>query len=272
MLYFGMHSGGAFRTVAEEIYIELSKGKYIQAIFSKPADVLSHRFNKSLLICAHDFPGHFDGTENIFSTLQDLFLEQRHAAIRFNWRGYGKSDGNTHEFSLLQAKSDLEIVLKWAEAQGFTHTTIVTEGLGLYFIGLEPFPKSVKNLVFLWPAFDSKELLQRYFRIEEHKQELDKKGFYNFKGVSIGKNLIDELLAIDPQKYAKSIKLPTLAFHGKEDKIVPISNLKIMRDHLGSKRIDITTFDDGTHGLPLQNHRKAVATHILHFIERFSLK
>lgn len=258
--------------MAEEIYIELPEEKYIQAIFSKPADALSHRFNKSLIVCVHDFPGNFDGTENVFLNLQDLFLQHRHALLRFNFRGCGKSDGQAFEFSLQQAKADLQTVIKWAENQGYEHITLITEGLSALFIGMDSLQKSVKNIVFLWPSLNSHDVLQRYFKISDHSEDLENVGFFKFKDTSIGKIFVDDISELDTIKYAKNLKLPTLAFHGKEDKISPISNLNVIREHLGAKRIDITTFDDGTHGLPLPNHRKAIATHTLHFIERFSLK
>lgn len=258
--------------MAEEIFIETPDKTYIRAVFSRPADVLAHRFNKSLIIALHDFPGNCDGAEGIFLHLQELFHEKRHAMLRFDFHGCGKSDGQSVDFTLSTANKDLQTILKWADLQGYQHITLLAEGLAPLLLDYESLPKSVKTIVLLWPALDPQEYAERYFKAKAHEAQITAQGYFNFKNTSIGKKFITAIQELDPLRIARQIKLPTLAFHGKEDQIVPISCLNVVRDHLGARRIDITTFDDGTHGLPLPNHREAIAQHILHFIEKFSLK
>lgn len=258
--------------MAQEIFIELPDDKFIHAIFAKPSDVLANKFSKSLIIAIHSFPGSMSGAENVFEDLETRMIDGRHAMLRFDFRNCGKSDGQSSDFSLVQAAQDIKTIILWAQNQGYEKITLLTEGLAAMFIAHEPLPPCVKTLVMLWPVADTREMLERYFKIDDNLPKLTAQGFYNHKNMSIGKEFIDNMQALDPLRRLKRLTLPTLVFHGKEDMTVPIANLTLIREHLGANRIDITTFDDGTHGLPLPNHRKAIATHILHFIERFSLK
>ena len=64
--------------------------------------------------------------------------------------------------------------------------------------------------------------------------------------------------------------MPTLILQGVRDEITPIETLDLARGHIRSKRLEITTFHDGEHGLHKLNHRKSMFFHITQFIEKFA--
>lgn len=58
--------------------------------------------------------------------------------------------------------------------------------------------------------------------------------------------------------------------HGAQDKVSPIEQLDMFRACAGHRRVEITSFQDGTHGLPQENHRKSMFFHIRQFIEKYT--
>ena len=85
----------------------------------------------------------------------------------------------------------------------------------------------------------------------------------------IGISLIEQLDSTTVESQLQSLDKPILIMHGSLDKRSPIEQLEMVREHVKSPRIEITSFQDGEHGLHQNNHRKPMHFHIDQFIEKY---
>ena len=101
-------------------------------------------------------------------------------------------------------------------------------------------------------------------------KRIETKAILNMKGNRIGIQLLKDLKKTNLIYALNEVFMPTLIMHGAQDKTIPVEQLDIAREHMRSKRIEITTFHDGKEGLQQLNHRKALFHHVMEFIEKYA--
>ena len=94
-------------------------------------------------------------------------------------------------------------------------------------------------------------------------------GYITMDDQRIGLPFLKELAKTDIIYALKETYMPTLIMQGAKDDITPASQLDFARTYIPSKRIEITTFQDGGHGLEQLNHRKMMFYHTMQFMEKF---
>ena len=177
---------------------------------------------------------------------------------------------DTSNFTLKSAKSDLEVIYSWGKSQGYEQFGFITEGLGAVFAFMN-LPEELVFSILFWPAFNLQHLVEEQFKASENGLQLEEKGFLNYGGIQIGKTFLDELKEADIREYLKLITAPALVFHGERDQIIEPLHLEVLRqDLINSRRVDITVFQDGTHGLENENHRETCLHLATEFIAKYT--
>ena len=255
--------------MAEEIRITAGHDHQIDARFAKPTETSSDNRERLLVIMVHGFPGHKEGHEALYPDLQMQLTAKGFHSLSFDFRGCGASDGEHEDFSFSRAKEDFSYVTEWAEKLGYERFMVVAEGLGaalaLKYMGMQ-----AACFVLLWPMLDLPGIAGSLFEADEIEEEWRKAGYKIIHDHRIGVKLLDEMKAANLTDTIKALGKPVLTMHGAQDSISPISQLDMLRASAGVRRIEITSFHDGTHGLPQKNHRKTMMFHIFQFLEKYA--
>lgn len=221
---------------------------------------------KTMIVMVHDFPGDKDGNYNLFRHLEHtLYLKGLHT-LRFDFMGCGASDGPPETFSLKSAYDDLNRVVAWCREEGYERFIFIGEGLGaaIACLGVD---HDTRAMVLISSQVDLKGLAQKY---KAHSRRPDGEKFVLFGDYKVGDTLLNQLEKQDIVPFLDSIFCPMLIMHGEKDQIAPVENLDLFRKHLSSRRIEITTFEDGDNSLQGENHRKFLFFHIMQFIEKYA--
>lgn len=255
--------------MAEEIFIgEPGKGA-VSALFSMPDECLLEKFEETLIIMAHGFPGRRNGHNDLFGDLEGLMVESGFRTLRFNFRGCGEKDPPDSLFSFETARKDFQNIHHWARENGYKRLGYIAEGLGASFC-LMNMTDSVKFLIFAWPALNLKLHAREYFQSDTIKDALVTRDFSDYRGVKISRHFLDYMENCDITSILEASRVPALIMHGEQDQTIPISHLELVRQHMNGPRIEITTFEDGNHGLTKLSHRKMMFYHISQFVEKYA--
>ncbi|MCD8526139.1 MAG: alpha/beta hydrolase [Alphaproteobacteria bacterium] len=242
-------------------------GQEIAAIIRRNTNPDAPDTRKTLVLMSHSFPGHKSSNNDFFGDVEHMLTARGHDTLRFDYRGCGESDGKEENYSIDQACEDYQSVLDWCRRDGYSQFIVIGEGLGATIaamnIGLD-----IKAFLMLWPVLEPKIYFRDY--IAKGEMDPDGKPFALLDSHRIGTDFIKQVKDLDLIQYLKEIYCPTLIMHGSEDEIVPAAHLDLARGFIPARRIEITVFHDGTHGLPNLSHRKAMLYHIQQFVQKYA--
>lgn len=253
--------------MSKKIMIPGMGGHEIAASMKRSTDPDAPDTRKTLVLMSHSFPGHKSSNNDFYGDLEHSLSTHGHDTLRFDYRGCGESDGKEENFTIAQACEDYQSVLHWCRREGYSHFIMVGEGLGATITAMN-MGLDVKALVMLWPVLDPKIYFRQY--ISKAEMSPDGKTFARIDSHHIGVDFINEIKNLDILYALKEVFCPTLIMHGAEDEIVPPVQLELARGFIPARRIEITVFHDGTHGLPLLSHRKAMLYHIQQFVQKYA--
>lgn len=217
----------------------------------------------------HGFPSVECGRHSLFLETEDYLNRIGIDTLRFDFSHCGKSDGHVRDFKLSTARHDFRAIIMWAHKKGYDDFGVVAEGLGAT-IALVNSASPVRFFILAWPVLNLRLLMEEHYKVVEQKELLEREGHILCENQKIGRKLLDEMIALKIEPHLGMISAPTLVLHGVLDDKISIAHLDIARENLASKRLDITAFQDGGHGLEDERHRKACQTHIRHFLERYA--
>jgi pimeloyl-ACP methyl ester carboxylesterase len=235
--------------------------KYISGLHAAPIDKAVAELSKRLVIMMHGFPGAYkQGHNDFFGDLELLFTHAGLHSFRFDFRGCGSSEGLQEEFCLQTADEDVAAVLDWAEKQGFEELILVGEGIGAIPL-LKNLTPQVKVGFLFWPVLDGKAFL-------EHTQieSTDK----NHSNNSIGQTFINDMKELDLKEILSNLNAPLLVQYPANDEKIGPEHMDVLRNHASStRRLDLTGYEDGVHGLPDERHRKMISFHLGQFLSKY---
>lgn len=244
-------------------------GDIIRGFHQEPFSVSSSSKEPVVMIFCHGFPSSdMDNHDQLFLKLQNTCAQLGIHSVRFDFRGCGTSDVAQEDFTLHSAMEDLDVIANWTEQQKFPRIMITTEGLG-FAPALISLSEVAEAGVFFWPVFDPHEYAVRNMNAEAHKDRFSEGGYFESDHGNIGIPLVKELYEIDLVPVMNQVKFPCLIQHGVEDDVIPIDGIDMAKAHFRNRRIEITTYQDGKHGLMKENHRKYVMYHYEQFIEKY---
>ncbi|MFN3699948.1 MAG: alpha/beta hydrolase [Alphaproteobacteria bacterium] len=254
---------------AEKIQIDAGGDQSITAHYAVPTELYTSRLDETLIIMLQSFPSTPLQHDKLYLTIEFLMVDKGYHTLRFDYRGCGESDGKPQDFSIGSACEDFQTIMHWAKSKGYKRFFFVGEGLGAT-IALMNMDINVKGLILLWPALDLNLFRKAALNIDTCTEDETQKGYITLDdGQIIGVSLIHDLKKIDIAYALKQVFVPTIILHGARDKKIPIEQLDLARQYLLAKRVEITTFHDGEHGLTKENHRQSMLFQIQQFINRY---
>lgn len=252
----------------KNVQILAGEDTYIQAIHSRPDENSSAEWDSLLVLMVHDFPGDKNSKKSLFHDLEFILRDKGYHSLRFDFRGCGDSGGKEEDFTLETACEDFQTVVGWAKDAGYKRFILVSEGLGSGIALLNMHPGVICTIM-LWPKIDFPLIAQTAYKADNADD--GGAGHIVMDGHRIGTAFIDELCITNIREFLEKAECPVLALHGVIDEISPVNQLDLLRECAGNlRRLEITSFEDGTHGLPQLNHRKVMYFHIVQFIEKYT--
>ena len=246
--------------VPEDIFIETPSGEAISVLVNKPVEATVDGHDKTLILMIHGFPGHKYSHNDFFGGLERELAESGFHIARFDFRGCGASDGRSEDFSLASASQDIKTMHLWAKEQGYERFAYVAEGLGAS-LALLNMPENLAFMILAWPVLDP-------CGFEEQKTEYE----LSDSVMKVSRKLVESLKNTDMAKALNNIDAPVLIMHGAKDEQVPVEQLEFVRKHFQGPRAEITTFEDGGHGLAELPHRRMIFHHTRAFAGRYYAK
>lgn len=266
-------------TIGEAVRIPVPQDGYLDALYEPPLPPTPEEIDKnggkaprrmSCLIFLHDFPTHdtYDQSE-LTSHISSLMSPHGFASLRFHFRGCGKSTGEESDFSLNRGLSDLRKAMDWLRNKHkFSQFILIAEGLSAQ-LALQAFmPNLVTAIVFLWPNIIPLASQLSFLKGAHQDHDTQKTGFLEKGGHKYSASLINEINILNIKPLLETITCPTLVQHGRDDKITPIGQIDILRDHMIRSRMELGLFEKGDHGLTDPGMQQAMLTNIEHFLKK----
>jgi uncharacterized protein len=255
--------------MVESIRIPAGEDEWLDSLFQTLEDSDLEISDRILVIMIHDYPGgHKSSNNDLYGDLEHFLEQDKFDTLRFDFRGCGESDGQSENFTFQTARQDLQAILLWARKAGYKSCVFMAEGFGNCIAMMEQH-EDLRAFIMLWPMLDPKgSWLKSY--MEKVPDESSEEGFVVVGEDRVGKLFLRQLHECDMAKYIAKIDVPVLIQHGSRDENTPIEQLNILRSHIqSSRRVDITSYESGGHGLRQLNERETMFRHIRHFLKHY---
>lgn len=201
-------------------------------------------------ILLHGFTGHRSESHFIFTKQARHLAGHGVAALRFDFRGSGESEGDFSEMTVQGEISDAAAALDFLSAQPeIDAARLGVLGLSLggcvaaCLAGRDP---RVKALA-LWSAPAQLRKLLEKGAAEAGQPAASLAGGYDVGGLLIGPGLIQDLLTLQPLEEVAAFSGPTLVVQGTHDESVALENAHAYTQALsGEKRLVVVEGADHT--------------------------
>lgn len=254
----------------KEVFIETSTSEVIAGNIFETEPTISEHTKNYIILMVHGYPENDCSEQSYFKQISQMLIKREMPHIRFDFRHCGQSGGTSSKFTLRSARDDITTVVNWARTKGYKKFGIIAEGLGAG-ISLLNYPSHFSFNIFSWPVFDFRHVVMQNFDLLNQKKFLEDNGYLMYEDFKVGKFLLEEMLEVRLDRFMQKINAPTLILHGAKDAKFPITQLDLVREHFGSRRVDLTSFEDGQTYLPDERHRKACLVHIGHFLDKYAV-
>ncbi|QJD87150.1 alpha/beta hydrolase family protein [Cohnella herbarum] len=175
-------------------------------------------------------PGFADtavGPHNMHVQLADRLARAGYAVVRFDYRGLGESDGDFAKFTLSRGLEDAASVLELLCRQDEVDPGkigIVGFSLGGTFAAeIAATNSGVRAVSLLAPVAYPSKVFPAFFQ-SRHWDQLERTGWMDWLGWSVGRPFIESLREMDPLAAMERVASAVLAIHGTNDIEVPIEN------------------------------------------------
>jgi len=248
-----------------EVSFKNNKGQVLKADLHLPKE----KTDKAVIVC-HGFTGHKD--KNFMKAACEDFAEAGFAALRFDFRGNGQSEGKFIESYYSNEVSDLKSAVDFIIEKGYK--TIGTMGHskgGAVVILHSSQDDRVKAVVSVAPVGYPPKMKQRMLT----KDEIEKleKGetvtkMRNGVEVSYNKEYIEDLEKQDTLDAAKKFKGALLVVHGESDTTISVQEgIDVYNAAQEPKQMIIIKGAD--HGFIDPGHQKAMVTHAVKWMQQW---
>lgn len=240
----------------KKISIARGDSVVVHALLKKPEADVAVR-GAPLVVFVHGFPKIAGDAHKLFEQAGNMLQASGFANITFDYAECDEDDFDPHALTFDSIQQDFEAIFQWARNNHYSRLAFIAEGLGAAFV-YKLMPAQTALNILCWPALHIDHVL------ETHKSlDLNDESAFPF-GPSLNSSL--ENFNLKPLLREPGSP-PVLILHGEDDTVFPADiHLEYARKHLMSRRIDITTFEQGTHGLTEGAHQAACLQHILNFI------
>jgi hypothetical protein len=246
----------------EENVIFENQGQKISGVLHTP-----EKETKSAIVFCHGFTGDKNESGNKFIKAARKLCENGFAALRFDFRGSGASDGKFVDMTNAGEADDLHAAIDFVQGLGYEKIGVVGLSLGGAVCVLANDPR-VRSMVLWAPALVLKEVFFRENRISQQMvDEALTKGYVKYIEKStgaefeLGKTFIQEVKTLDTFNAMKKISCPLLIIHGNADDIVDYRySEKFIRFASGQKQLKIISEADHSFAIPQHEQQLIEAT------------
>lgn len=220
---------------------------------------------------AHGGPGGDKrGPLGLFDVLADkLESDLGLSSLRFDFRGFGESDGTPLDLTLRSRAEELGAVVEWAKNRGYRRLSLIAESLGAS-VALRAERPEFNALVFLWPAVVLAETDLRAYFAPGKERELEENGFILDGKTPVSAEFVRECRELDLVPSLDRIVAPTLIVHGDADSCVPVAQAVVAHERLrGPKRLVVVP--GGGHSLGRFAERAVVTDEVLAWLRANAL-
>ena len=214
------------KALSDTTYLEGSVGR-LYTIIDRP-DGTGHKV--PLVIICHGFSGNCRSP--FMAALSEGIVSQGMAALRFDFNGHGRSDGEFKDMTVLNEIDDLKKVIDWAERQSWVKgISLVGHSQGGVVVSMvsgELGDKVIKAEVLLAAAAVLRDDALRGNTMGAIYNPWDFKGDYielphspEAGPLLLGKNYIETALRLPIYETAANYEGPALIVQGTHDQIVP---------------------------------------------------
>jgi len=245
--------------------------KRINNQFGEEIDVLveGNESSNITIVFVHGFGTDKNEGHNLFADLA-LDLKKDFRLVRFDFTGYGESDGKQEDVNYEKQTRDLKAVLNWVEEESKGDINIIAHSMGTFVVSMLS-PDNIEKTVFsAIPNADTNylaDVLQKKIRSKEGGV-VDETGIsiyprYSGEVQKVGARFWEVLRAFNTAKafsqYAKKTKL--IIIHPLQDNVVGDKYLEPYKEIPEARYIEVK----GDHNYSKREDREKV----LHIIEEF---
>jgi pimeloyl-ACP methyl ester carboxylesterase len=224
--------------------------------------------SKALVIMAHGGPGgDKHGPLGLFDVLAGKLEEELGlSSLRFDFMGYGESDGTPLDMTIRSRAEELGCVVDWAREQGYGKLALVVESLGAS-VALKAERPEIDVLVFLWPAVVLSDTDLKAYSSPEREAELAERGHLLEGNIPICAEFVRECRETDLVPALDRIRVPTLIVHGDADPCVPVTQAKTAYERVRAPK-KLVIVPGGGHSLGRRAERTVVLDDTLDWLKQ----
>lgn len=239
--------------------------------FNERLDVLveGNKTSEVTIVMAHGLGVDKHETANMFDDIA-YALAPTYRVVRFDFSGFGKSEGRTEDFDYRKHAGDLEAILEYVKRTYGGRIYILAQSMGCFITALLN-PQGISKTIFTGiPNTDTSYIIERFSKRFSSKPG----GLVNYEGISLvprstgkiqrfGPSFWKTLREFDPlrsvSEFAKRTQL--LIIHPKQDDVVGTEHLEGYSHipHISVQRIN------GDHSFKKPEDRSVLVEHIKTF-------
>jgi len=243
------------------ILIESENARAVVASYRAPPR--GQRLNNApLVIMPYGLQKTHEHTPAFFSNISEKLEDLGLTSLLYDYHEQQQETPTEQKLCCKKVTGDLNTLFIWARENNFNEVAFITEGLGapLLFINL---PKNAVFTILLWPVLSLQEFAKNQTVASQANTDIPDE-------LCLSKKFFEEMKKHNLRTALKNVHTPTLILQGQKDNIIPPIHLEEARAHLMAPRLDITTFEDGQHGLAFPKHKKACLQHISNFVKKYA--
>jgi len=195
------------------------------------------------VVLLHGFTGHKIEAHRLFVELARSLSAAGLAALRFDFRGSGDSEGAFQDMTVAGEVSDAMAAIHFLAAQeGVDASRLGMLGLSLGgCVAAIAVGKGapVRSLV-LWSAVGLLQETFAPFWTDEMANLMERQGWIDIGGLALGRAFVEEVKRLQPLQEIAKYNGPVLIVHGEKDESVDLKNARAYQRAIpGEKRLHI---------------------------------
>jgi alpha/beta superfamily hydrolase len=243
------------QNASEEAVSFVNEGQRMWGMLHRPASAQPC----PAVLLLHGITGDKTGSHRLFVHMGRALAARGIAALRFDMRGSGDSEGEFQDMTLAAEASDAQVALDWLQAQpGIDMARIGALGLSLGGMVLSMLagrnPSTLRGLAYWAAAADAGAFMHLAQRRGEQggtstdglMNELMSKGYIMLWGYPLGLPLIQTFFQEQPLDELARYPGQAIIIHTTGDPTVPVSQADVYTQHFGA-RATVYKLDDNTH-------------------------
>lgn len=243
-------------------------GQKIFSVLHRPEGVVL----PPLLVIVHGFASNKVGTNRSWVHFAEACTKRGLAALRFDLRGCGDSEGRFQDFSIKDMVSDIVSVLESIkEYPGIDRDRIALFGssLGGALAVLAAAELNFVKALVLWAAVASGPLwVADWMKAHPECSPSDlHETLKTYRGCPLSSDFQKQFLGLDAAKVLSTLDLPLLHLHGAKDQEVTLQHQRSYQQATKQLETDFITYPELDHSLGFQNFMPNVFNKIISWLQ-----